>query len=245
MKQIIPWNRFFAESLVIVSSILLAFAIEAWWEERNERELERGFLERLLQDQYANSEVISALQNQHAGTLVSARRIYPLIADGLDTGRELDSTIMDSYSASPSPSPTWVDDTFEELKSSGNIDLIQSSEIRMGLLEYYRYLDGADYTYEFMSTHYRDSVRSKIDPDVQLSIRTCGRRLRMEQQCNIDNSQWDAAGYVKWLTNNSDLADGLRRVIVQFSRAETEYLPYALELTNGLIEVIRQELARR
>ena len=36
MKQEIPWNRFVVEAIVIVGSILLALAIDAWWAERIE-----------------------------------------------------------------------------------------------------------------------------------------------------------------------------------------------------------------
>lgn len=39
-----PWGRWFVEIVVIVLSILLAFAIEAWWDERQEREDEREIL---------------------------------------------------------------------------------------------------------------------------------------------------------------------------------------------------------
>ena len=36
MKQEIPWNRFAVEAIVIVGSILLAFAIDAWWDSRQD-----------------------------------------------------------------------------------------------------------------------------------------------------------------------------------------------------------------
>ena len=37
MKPQIPWLRVFVEGVLIVGSILLAFGIEAWWDERQER----------------------------------------------------------------------------------------------------------------------------------------------------------------------------------------------------------------
>ena len=43
----IRWPRVFIEGVVIVSSVLLAFGIQAWWEGRQERVLERDALERL------------------------------------------------------------------------------------------------------------------------------------------------------------------------------------------------------
>lgn len=34
-----PWVRLFVEGVIIVGSILLAFGIEAWWDERRDRGL--------------------------------------------------------------------------------------------------------------------------------------------------------------------------------------------------------------
>ena len=45
--QKIPWKRLAVEAAAIVASILLAFAIDAWWEERLERNDEREQLARL------------------------------------------------------------------------------------------------------------------------------------------------------------------------------------------------------
>ena len=37
MTRHVPWLRVFVEGVVIVGSILLAFGIQAWWDERGER----------------------------------------------------------------------------------------------------------------------------------------------------------------------------------------------------------------
>jgi hypothetical protein len=44
------WNRWFAEAVVIVSSILLAFGIDAWWDRRGEEAAERELLDVICQD---------------------------------------------------------------------------------------------------------------------------------------------------------------------------------------------------
>jgi hypothetical protein len=46
--QKIPWPRIFAEGIAIVVSILLAFWIQAWWEDRQLQDNERLILESLL-----------------------------------------------------------------------------------------------------------------------------------------------------------------------------------------------------
>ena len=46
----IPWLRVFVEGVVIVGSILLAFGIQAWWDERQERREETELLLGLAPD---------------------------------------------------------------------------------------------------------------------------------------------------------------------------------------------------
>jgi hypothetical protein len=43
-SRLIPWKRIAVEAAAIVASILLAFAIDAWWDERNERNEESEVL---------------------------------------------------------------------------------------------------------------------------------------------------------------------------------------------------------
>ena len=50
MTRSIPWPRIFAEGFAIVLSILLAFGIQAWWEERQDRAVEQALLTGLVED---------------------------------------------------------------------------------------------------------------------------------------------------------------------------------------------------
>ena len=56
----IPWNSIAAESIAIVVSILLAFTIDAWWEERKERRFEQ--------------EALASLQSEYEGHRLSIKR---------------------------------------------------------------------------------------------------------------------------------------------------------------------------
>jgi hypothetical protein len=55
----IPFRRLATESLVIVASILLAFAIDAWWEERREREAQLERLSRVAAEIHINQQLVS------------------------------------------------------------------------------------------------------------------------------------------------------------------------------------------
>jgi len=61
----IAWKRLAIEAMAIVASILLAFAIDAWWEERSERRAETVLLERLRTDFGAIQAAIAIVEEEH------------------------------------------------------------------------------------------------------------------------------------------------------------------------------------
>jgi hypothetical protein len=56
--QNIPWPRIAVEAAAIVASILLAFAIDAWWDDSKEQKAEADHLARVLAELENNSDVI-------------------------------------------------------------------------------------------------------------------------------------------------------------------------------------------
>jgi hypothetical protein len=81
----IPWLRISAEGAAIVVSILLAFAIEAWWAERLERSDEELQLERLRVEFSTNIERIDARVFEE-GILDATANVYGLIEEGRNQG---------------------------------------------------------------------------------------------------------------------------------------------------------------
>ena len=63
--QSIAWRRLSIEATVIVTSILLAFAIDAWWEERGERNAEVVLLERLRADYIEIQSALILVEKEH------------------------------------------------------------------------------------------------------------------------------------------------------------------------------------
>lgn len=63
--QKIPWKRLAAEATAIVVSILLAFAIDAWWDERGNHEAEQLLLERLRADFTELRAAILFVEQEH------------------------------------------------------------------------------------------------------------------------------------------------------------------------------------
>ena len=65
MASKIPWLRVFVEGAVIVGSILLAFGIDAWWDEQQEREEEQRLLLDLIQEFEANRADLVVTTERH------------------------------------------------------------------------------------------------------------------------------------------------------------------------------------
>ena len=74
MARQVPWPRIFAEGLAIVVSILLAFGIQAWWEERQERAVEKALLTGLVEDLRLDSADYAGFAAVHRDRMAGADR---------------------------------------------------------------------------------------------------------------------------------------------------------------------------
>ena len=64
-KQDIPWARITIEATAIIVSILVAFAIDAWWEDRRERQEERDYLSSLRQELIIGLDLLANRESVH------------------------------------------------------------------------------------------------------------------------------------------------------------------------------------
>lgn len=127
-KQI-PWPRILIEGVIIVISILLAFAIEAWWNDRLSRADERGVLVQLNAGLAETDPVLEEWQANHAGVVESATvllsNIGPMGTNSLTPEEisELIVTIFGRYTLDP------PDSQITSLESSGRLGLISNQQI--------------------------------------------------------------------------------------------------------------------
>jgi hypothetical protein len=128
LARSIPWPRVLAEGIAIVASILLAFAIQAWWDARSERQLEQEYL--------------SAIHVEIEGALAEVQRDLATLQE---TGRALDEFFVDaplpSHSlrrllalASVVPNIAPPTAVLDDLVASGRLQLIRSSAVREQLM---------------------------------------------------------------------------------------------------------------
>ncbi len=81
----IPWTRLVAEAAVIVGSILLAFAVDAAWSGRLERQLIADQRRQLYTQMQANSELLAISSTRSANSLHAMQTLVTLIGPTPET----------------------------------------------------------------------------------------------------------------------------------------------------------------
>jgi len=98
-KSRVPWLRIGAESVAIVSSILLAFAINAWWDNRQQAAAEHAFLQSLLEDLQAKQQRLGndRLYNNAILEAISGLLDFASDSDSELTEAAIDRLIADTW----------------------------------------------------------------------------------------------------------------------------------------------------
>jgi hypothetical protein len=133
------WFVVVVELLVVVIGLMMAFQLDRWREAGNERELEQKYLARLALD------IESDIPNIRFAIDVQTIR--------LEMAELLMETVEDPEAAVKSPAvflaavdqaaftftPTLVSHTFEDLRTTGNMRLVQNQILKAALYDYYAY----------------------------------------------------------------------------------------------------------
>ncbi len=130
--QNIPWARLAVEATAIVASILLAFAIDAWWSDREIDQWQTAQLRALRDEFSANLESLDIIVRTHEST---ARSLESLIAQIGDTNDAIQVTVSDVALVALIKWRTSdiSTGTLDSLLWSGKLAEIDNSDIRQSL----------------------------------------------------------------------------------------------------------------
>jgi len=157
--QQIHWKRVGIEASAIVASILLAFAIDAWWDERQDRKMEREDLERLHAEFVWNRDRISDFGTPTLAEAASTEMYKSLVAHlGQDGPLELQNTLISRVRATP----TFDDVTpvLDGLILSGRLDNIRDQEVVLTISYWQRWIQQVEET----DLHARQFVLTQLVP---------------------------------------------------------------------------------
>lgn len=139
----IPWITISVEAVAVVMSILLAFAIDAWWTERKDNEVEHVALLALRADFMASREqMATVLQSLEAARTDYARfksaTVAELIEHDLDTNRQFLTALVKNHTFDP------VTATLDALANDGRLALISDARLLARLSHWQRSLDNLE-----------------------------------------------------------------------------------------------------
>ena len=126
------WKRLSIEATVIVGSILLAFAIDAWWDQRQERSLERTALIGLQSEYQNHRALIVRHKAQHESIIQHVSYLMDSTQSGAWNSNEysIDNSIQFLLIPSTTDLGNGVRDS---LINAGNIGIISDVQLRYDL----------------------------------------------------------------------------------------------------------------
>ena len=134
--RMIPWLRIGAEATAIVVSILLAFSIDAWNEQRADRTLEAEYLQRIGDELRDAKAVLESIIRSADGNLLSAPDLTEFF-DGRMAERDYQRLVVAIASFGANPLLGFDVSTFDDLVSTGRLGLISDPEVRQAVQRAY------------------------------------------------------------------------------------------------------------
>ncbi|MDJ0652986.1 MAG: hypothetical protein QNJ40_02450 [Xanthomonadales bacterium] len=131
----IPWKRITAEGGAIVVSILLAFWIDAWWDERQERQEEQQYLVALKTDFDQTRLILKRSIDSHRDSSEKVRELRQIVKGPKDS--HSDSELAGYLGAVFSMDyPTVLMGTYRDMVNSGDLRLITDDQLRVKLVQF-------------------------------------------------------------------------------------------------------------
>jgi hypothetical protein len=122
------------EGTAIVLSILLAFGIDAWWSERQNREVEQLVLTSLLEDFRAKKELVDWQRPYMDAILDSTNELLYASAEAdRELGNESIDHLLGDIWWNNNTAP-WSAPLLNSLIAGGDLALVSSAELRNGLI---------------------------------------------------------------------------------------------------------------
>lgn len=134
MPRQIPWARLLVESVLIVLSILLAFGIDAWWDNRGDRRREASALVGLKQDFEGHLSRVRTHQTRFHNRLQSADEVLATIGPSASAASA--STIKAIAIVGIADPVSFQGGTLETLVKTSGLSLLRDSQLRTELIRW-------------------------------------------------------------------------------------------------------------
>jgi len=210
------WTAIFLDFVIVVAGILIAFQITAWNETRKDRRREREYLARIAAEL---DETIPDIE--HAIRRAKERSAYGeflirAVADPslvrAEPARFLEAALRAGYTLSPS----IRSQTFDEIKSAGDLNILTDRKLRFDLMEFYSNVNGDlqwNYSRELKQNEYTIRVAGVLTLDELVRISSADYDVEFaaseEEAVAAYNRMLDRPALIEWLPTMADRTDDL------------------------------------
>jgi len=214
--------RLAAEFVVIVVGVLVALGFDSWAADRRDRALESEYLARLLDDvRYDLDELAFVDSISKMGYAVSRRMTAPGATDTMPASEVVAGLLVVANVRVPDLSRS----TFEELINSGQIELLQSDQVRRALASYNRTVNELATAWNVVDPELRHWVTARIPHRVsELHSEECRSTAEegiygFTMVCRFDMGGWSASALVADLSTE-DAQQRLRQAEYNYKAHE-------------------------
>lgn len=154
----ISWPRILVEGTAIVASILLAFWIDAWWADSQQRQREEVVLKALLVDLQAMRRKVDEQRSYNEAILAATTKLLEASvgAEQNLTPDDVDRLLRDVVWYNPSS--TWESATMSLLVSAGDLADLSDVALAQVLAPLHNRLERARGRYSLDESFYRDKL---------------------------------------------------------------------------------------
>ncbi len=136
----LKWRSAVLEGFAVVVAILIAFAIDAWWDLRTQQAEARAYIEAVRTELIANREtVIEDLKTLRGWVEESERYLNTVVAP--DASPSYDEVREMVWKTGPNSTTPLARAAIDDLVSSGGFQTIDLAELRRALADYARSLE--------------------------------------------------------------------------------------------------------
>ena len=225
-KSIVGIRRLIGETLVIVFGVLIAIGLDDYWTRQQEQDLELQYLQRIHEDLRADIQFIGDYYVNGLRTKLNALdAIAPVVRGHKPIPGDLELFLKNvSLGGIMGASKiTWVqDDTFQDLKFTGNLRLIRNANLRQKISSYYLESDGITVRAEARLTGYVAFVHSQVPAELRSEMRLedmqkfgmdrAAKRFTSEEFQDLLNKEYNLAYFLRYLNLGPESAQLAREL---------------------------------
>lgn len=236
-QRSVPWLRLTIEAIAIVASILIAFAIDAWWQGQLEADEEQQILVSLKDEFETHRATLVTAEERWTRRETSIARLLQAIATGDIPPPSVMDTLLDDWSYPG----TWDPGSGarDALIASGRLELIDNLDLRNHLSEWQSIVDEV-----------RDNEQSGRQMVLNVINPFLAERIPMDRLLAMAAGSWPAP-----LTSDAEAASAYRTLLanpefknwvsVRYVWINPDEYREAIAFADSILTAIDSELDRR